>query len=161
PKLSFFWSLPVAGFARWQEQAIDAWKRELGALWPEVLPHLAQVSDCSRLARASYRDATPRRWWRGRAVLVGDAAHAMSPLVGRGGDMALMDGLALCDALGAAHDATQALQDYGRLRRGHVAIYQFWSRWLTPVFQSERDALAAARDMLMLPLGRLPGGRGA
>ncbi|MCY1250025.1 hypothetical protein D9M72_636140 [compost metagenome] len=41
-----------------------------------------------------------------------------------------------------------------------MGIYQFWSRWLTPVFQSERDLLAHARDVLFQPMGRLPGGRG-
>jgi hypothetical protein len=41
-----------------------------------------------------------------------------------------------------------------------VAVYQFWSRWLTPLFQSERDAVAGLRDASFLPMGRLPGGRG-
>ena len=39
-------------------------------------------------------------------------------------------------------------------------IYQFWSRWLTPLFQSERNVAARVRDLTFLPLGRLPGGRG-
>jgi len=41
-----------------------------------------------------------------------------------------------------------------------VAIYQFWSRWLTPLFQSDRDWIAKVRDAAFLPLGRTPGGRG-
>ena len=53
-----------------------------------------------------------------------------------------------------------ALQAYQRERQAHVGIYQFWSRWLTPVFQSEADSLAWLRDRLLLPMGRLPGGRG-
>ena len=53
-----------------------------------------------------------------------------------------------------------ALAAYGAARRRHVAIYQFWSRWLTPLFQSEADSLAWLRDRLLLPMGRLPGGRG-
>ena len=39
-------------------------------------------------------------------------------------------------------------------------IYHFWSRWLTPLFQSDRDRLATLRDFAFLPLGRMPGGRG-
>ena len=35
-----------------------------------------------------------------------------------------------------------------------------WSRWLTPLFQSERDTAARLRDVAFLPLGRMPGGRG-
>lgn len=41
-----------------------------------------------------------------------------------------------------------------------MRIYQFWSRWLTPLFQSDHDMVARLRDAAFLPLGRLPGGRG-
>jgi hypothetical protein len=45
-------------------------------------------------------------------------------------------------------------------RRAHVRIYQFWSRCLTPLFQSDRYAVARIRDLTFLPLGRVSGGRG-
>ncbi len=45
-------------------------------------------------------------------------------------------------------------------RRAHVWIYQLWSRWLTPLFQSGHDTAATLRDMALLPMGRMPGGRG-
>ncbi len=41
-----------------------------------------------------------------------------------------------------------------------MAIYHRWSRWLTPLFQSERDLWAHGRDLLLRPMGRVPGGRG-
>jgi 2-polyprenyl-6-methoxyphenol hydroxylase-like FAD-dependent oxidoreductase len=91
---------------------------------------------------------------------MGDAAHAMSPQLGQGVNMALMDAQALRDALRAETDLPAALALYQRQRQAHVAIYQFWSRWLTPIFQSNRDRVAALRDIAFLPLGRVPGGRG-
>lgn len=160
PKLSFFWSLPAERIGAWEAIGLQMWKRELAALWPEILPRLARVTDCAHLARASYRDAVLPQWQRGRLVLVGDAAHAMSPQLGQGVNMALMDAQALCDALRESRGLPAALQRYERERRGHTGIYQFWSRWLTPVFQSDLDRVAALRDMFLLPLGRLPGGRG-
>jgi 2-polyprenyl-6-methoxyphenol hydroxylase-like FAD-dependent oxidoreductase len=66
----------------------------------------------------------------------------------------------LCEALRSERDVEAALAGYQRQRRAHVGIYQFWSRWLTPLFQSERDLVAHARDLSFLPLGRMPGGRG-
>jgi 2-polyprenyl-6-methoxyphenol hydroxylase-like FAD-dependent oxidoreductase len=84
----------------------------------------------------------------------------MSPQLGQGVNMALMDALALRDALRAHGALEAALQAYQVQRRAHVAIYQYWSRWLTPLFQSNRDALARARDVLFQPMGRMPGGRG-
>jgi 2-polyprenyl-6-methoxyphenol hydroxylase-like FAD-dependent oxidoreductase len=72
----------------------------------------------------------------------------------------LMDAWALRRAMQAARDVPVALARYANERRAHTAIYQFWSRWLTPVFQSDFDLAAWMRDRFLLPLGRLPGGRG-
>lgn len=160
PRLSFFWSLPTSDFARWQDEGLAPWKREIEALWPEAAPLLQDIRACAQLARATYRDASLPRWHRGRAVLCGDSAHAMSPQLGQGVNMALLDAQALADALRECASLPDALQRYERERRDHTAIYQFWSRWLTPIFQSERDPVAALRDAFFRPLGRLPGGRG-
>ncbi len=84
----------------------------------------------------------------------------MSPQLGQGVNMALLDALALRDAVRSHGGSAAALQAYQAQRRAHVAVYQRWSRWLTPLFQSDRDAWAKARDVLLGPMGRLPGGRG-
>ncbi|MEJ1094965.1 MULTISPECIES: NAD(P)/FAD-dependent oxidoreductase [unclassified Pseudoxanthomonas] len=160
PRLSFFWSLPVADFDRWQRDGVQPWLDEIASLWPQAHQRLESIVDTACLARASYRDATMRRWHRDRLVLIGDAAHAMSPQLGQGVNMALMDALALRDALRAQTRIDAALAQYQRQRQSHVSIYQFWSRWLTPLFQSELDIIAKVRDVSFLPLGRLPGGRG-
>src|SRR5690606_20196614 len=138
---------------------MEAWRAEVHAIWPDALACLGEV-DAVSLARASYRDAVPHRWRRGSVVLVGDAAHAMSPQLGQGVNMALLDALSLRDALRAHRQIDDALAYYEQERRRHVRIYQFWSRWLTPLFQSDRDLVARLRDIAFLPLGRLPGGRG-
>jgi 2-polyprenyl-6-methoxyphenol hydroxylase-like FAD-dependent oxidoreductase len=169
PMLSFFWSLPREAFEAWEREGLDAWKAELVALWPEAAELVAGISEAGTLARATYRDVVmDGPWHRGRLVFCGDSAHAMSPQLGQGVNMALLDALALRDALrtmpdGASPEAKAldaALRTFARERRRHVGIYQFWSRWLTPVFQGERDAIAALRDALFVPMGRLPGGRG-
>lgn len=160
PQLSFFWSLPRDRFAQWERDGMARWLDEIATLWPQAHERLAGVTEPGQLARAGYRDAVLSRWHRGRLVLVGDAAHAMSPQLGQGVNMALMDALALRDALRAHADADVALRAYQVQRRAHVAIYQYWNRWLTPLFQSERDGLARARDVLFQPMGRVPGGRG-
>ncbi|WP_368561951.1 FAD-dependent oxidoreductase [Pseudoxanthomonas sp. UTMC 1351] len=160
PRLSFFWSLPVCDFDRWQKSGLQPWLDEIATLWPQAHRRLEDIADTACLARASYRDATMHRWHRDRLVLVGDAAHAMSPQLGQGVNMALMDAMALRDALRAQTQVDAALVQYQWQRQKHVSIYQFWSRWLTPLFQSERDVIATMRDIGFLPLGRLPGGRG-
>ncbi|MCL6711431.1 FAD-dependent monooxygenase [Pseudomonas sp. R2.Fl] len=158
PRLSFFWSLPTATFEQWHGQGIEGWRREVAAIWPGIEPQLAGLVEPAQLARASYRDAALDRWSRGRLVMAGDAAHSMSPQLGQGVNMALMDALALRDALRAETGIEAALARYQREREAHVRIYQFWSRWLTPIFQSEHDWIARTRDVAFLPLGRLPWG---
>ncbi|MBO0395624.1 FAD-dependent monooxygenase [Stenotrophomonas maltophilia] len=160
PRLSFFWSLPRADFDRWQAEGMAPWLDELHALWPQAGARFAHLRDAGQMARAVYRDAVMTRWHQGRMVLAGDAAHAMSPQLGQGVNMALLDALALRDAVRSHGGSAAALQAYQAQRRAHVAVYQRWSRWLTPLFQSDRDAWAKARDVLLGPMGRLPGGRG-
>jgi 2-polyprenyl-6-methoxyphenol hydroxylase-like FAD-dependent oxidoreductase len=163
PRLSFFWSVPAAALAEAGRDA-DRWREDVAEVWPEVLPYLRDTAIPDGLAQARYRDSVLRRWHRGRAVLVGDAAHAMSPQLGQGANMALLDALALRDALRAALtaglDPTAALPAYERARRVHLRMYHLWSRWLTPLFQSEYDTVAALRDIVFHPLSRIPGSRG-
>ncbi len=160
PRLSFFWSLPRADFERWQADGMAPWLEELHALWPQASARFAHLQEPGQLARAVYRDAVMKRWHQGRLVLAGDAAHAMSPQLGQGVNMALLDALALRDALRTHGGGEAALLAYQAQRRAHVAVYQRWSRWLTPLFQSDRDVWAKARDVLLGPMGRMPGGRG-
>ena len=159
-RLSFFWSLRTDGFDDWETRGLGAWQDELQRLWPEAGGVFAGITDAAQLARARYRDTIVGGWHRGRVVLAGDAAHAMSPQLGQGVNMALMDAAALAEALRAQASLDAALESYQRMRRAHVWIYQLWSRWLTPLFQSDRDVAARLRDLALLPLGRMPGGRG-
>ncbi|MEO8673545.1 MAG: NAD(P)/FAD-dependent oxidoreductase [Tahibacter sp.] len=159
-KLSFFWSLPRCELSGILERGLDAWRAEVVAYWPQTETLLSTLTHVGQLAAANYRDAVLRRFYQGRVAYLGDAAHAMSPQLGQGANMALLDAQAIAEALAREADVPQALRAFDRERRRHVRIYQLLSRWLTPIFQSELDWAASLRDALMGPVGRAPIARG-
>jgi 2-polyprenyl-6-methoxyphenol hydroxylase-like FAD-dependent oxidoreductase len=58
------------------------------------------------------------RWWQGRVVLIGDAAHAVSPHSGQGASMAIEDAIVLARQLrDQPHDLPAALAGFERQRR--------------------------------------------
>lgn len=159
PKLSFFWSVPRSVLDM-NVANPDQWRNDVARVWPQAAERLGNTEIPGGLSSARYRDAVHRTWSNGCVVLLGDAAHAMSPQLGQGVNMALLDAQSLRDALRAADSISGALDDYQHDRRQHVGIYHFWSRWLTPIFQSEHDLVAWGRDRIFHPMSRLPLGRG-
>ena len=62
------------------------------------------------------------QWRRGRASLLGDAAHAMLPFLGMGAAMAIEDGMILARAFAAESAAEAALDRYEAARRPRTAL---------------------------------------
>jgi 2-polyprenyl-6-methoxyphenol hydroxylase-like FAD-dependent oxidoreductase len=57
------------------------------------------------------------QWVRGSVVLIGDAAHCVSPIAAQGGGMAVEDAAVLADELAAAEDVAAALVAFVERRR--------------------------------------------
>lgn len=153
---SIFWSVPTDRIVQGPAD-LTAWRAEARPFAGPCEPLLERVE---RLLPAHYRDVvvrTPYRLAEGAAaVLVGDAAHAMSPQLGAGTSIALADAWSLHRALASSQDLPAALASYARDRAAHVRWYQWWSRLMMPVFQSGLDPLALPRDALAPGLGRIP-----
>jgi 2-polyprenyl-6-methoxyphenol hydroxylase-like FAD-dependent oxidoreductase len=71
----------------------------------------------------------PAPWYRGRVVLIGDAAHATTPHLASGAGMAVEDGLVLAEELEAAGSVASALERFMERR---------WSRCRLVVENSVR-----------------------
>lgn len=158
--LTFYFSLPGEHVDSFDEEGLEHVRQRTAAIWPEAFELLGQITSPQQLNRARYRDVVMRESVCGRVVFLGDSAHAMSPQLGQGVNMALLDAQALADGLATGQSIDEALHLYRRSRRAHLAVYQRLSRWLTPLFQSERNALAPIRDLAFGPIGRLPFARG-
>ncbi|MCH8551000.1 MAG: FAD-dependent monooxygenase [Natronospirillum sp.] len=158
PMLSLFWSLPVSEISDWRAGRIDLalWKTQVIALWPELEPLISAIASPSELLPATYRDVIMSRWAQGRVGVIGDAAHAMSPQLGQGANMALLDATALASAVRQCENWDEVWGQYYRVRQGSIRFYQRMSRFLTPLFQSRMVGAARGRD-LALPLShRIP-----
>jgi 2-polyprenyl-6-methoxyphenol hydroxylase-like FAD-dependent oxidoreductase len=127
------------------------------ALWPDIAPLAAQLTDPGQLVFARYRHHTMGRPAGLRVVHVGDAAHATSPQLGQGANMALLDARALALAIERNADLDEAFRTYMALRRHHVRLYQTLSWLFTPVYQSHSRVVPLLRDRLFAPVSRLPG----
>ena len=55
---------------------------------------------------------TPAPWWRGRVLLIGDAAHASTAHLGAGGGMAIEDAVVLGELLAARMDPEEMLRAF-------------------------------------------------
>ena len=156
PLTSLFWSLPVGSEDTLLADGVAAFHRAVLEMVPRAAPLLEQVQTPDDLVMARYWDVRLARWHTDRVVVIGDAAHAMSPQLGQGANLALVDAWVLARALAGTAGVAAALQRYERLRRPHLRYYQLASRWLTPVFQSHFVPVAWPRDLLMAPFCRAP-----
>jgi 2-polyprenyl-6-methoxyphenol hydroxylase-like FAD-dependent oxidoreductase len=147
PVVSLFWSLAATELDAWRAGGLAAWKAEVAAIDPRVQSVLDQIEAPEQLTFARYRDVQMTRWHDGNVVFIGDAAHATSPQLGQGANLALVDALVLADAVAAAPSLSAALATYARTRSGHLRYYQRMTRWLTPFFQSSSRALGLLRDV--------------
>jgi 2-polyprenyl-6-methoxyphenol hydroxylase-like FAD-dependent oxidoreductase len=89
-----------------------------------------------------------RNIYAGRVVLVGDAAHASSPMMGQGGCMAMEDACVLADELRAAATVEDALAGYARRRTPRVDWVQRQSMGLANLLtasSAERNTLLRER----------------
>lgn len=159
--VSLFWSLHADTWEAWQAAGLEVFKNEVRALNPHCEDLLGQLHSLEQLTWARYHDVVMPQYHTADCVVIGDAAHATSPQLGQGTNLALLDAVALADCLGAhnwtgtpattttAAQMAEALAHYTAQRRRHLHFYGQASRWLTPLFQSHWQALPWLRDRLM------------
>lgn len=158
PLASFFWSLPVTQMADWQRPDFDfhGWRDEALKLWPQLVDFLAPLTHQRQLVAATYRDVIMHRWGENRLGVIGDAAHAMSPQLGQGANMALLDAQAIGNAVANAKTWPEVWTHYHRQRGPQIRFYQRMSRWLTPAFQSHSYVASRIRDTLFPVMEQIP-----
>jgi 2-polyprenyl-6-methoxyphenol hydroxylase-like FAD-dependent oxidoreductase len=134
-----------------RRQLLDRFRR-----FGRAITDFIEASDEETIDRADIRDIDPlARWVEGRVALLGDAAHAATPNLGRGAGDAIEDAVAFADCLSTVarledHDAaTDALRRYEERRRPDATTVQARARRIGKLASWKNPAAVAFREQIM------------
>lgn len=154
-RCSFFWGTTTNDLGACKRQPFARWRDDVLRLMPEAASIVERLSGYEQLMFATYRGVYMPRVTRGRLVFIGDAAHASSPHLGQGINLALLDARDLCDAVQTHRSVHDALATYERSQRWRNAWYTLATAALTPSFQGSVSLLGHARDIVLPRLQRI------
>jgi 2-polyprenyl-6-methoxyphenol hydroxylase-like FAD-dependent oxidoreductase len=139
-----------------EERGYTAWRDEVLNLCPLAEETLDSAQSFSQTTFTTYRHSVPNRPYNQHLVCLGDAAHALSPHLGQGANLALADAVCFADALENAQGFEDACSRYYSARRSTIRYYASLSRILTPFFQSDIGMLAWGRNVALPIMCSLP-----
>jgi 2-polyprenyl-6-methoxyphenol hydroxylase-like FAD-dependent oxidoreductase len=115
--------------------------------WHEPIAEVIAATPEESIVRTPALDRAPA--WnlaRGRVVLIGDAAHPMTPNLGQGTCQALEDALELSLILARGGPVEAAFDRFGKQRRARVAAITVGARLIGAFAQSKSRAARMARS---------------
>ena len=134
-----------------RQQLLDRFR----SFGPTVTDFIESVPD-AEIGRTDIRDLDPLdRYVEGRVVLVGDAAHATTPNLGRGAGEALEDAVAVAEHLSAASSLSdpgavaEALRRFDEQRRPAASEVQTRARRIGKLLGVRDPLRVAVREQLM------------
>jgi len=90
---------PKGGYQKIRQAGLDALKQSIVGLIPELSDRLDLLSDWSNLSFLAVQSSRLPRWYRSGLLLLGDAAHTMSPVGGVGINYAIQDAVVAANIL--------------------------------------------------------------
>jgi 2-polyprenyl-6-methoxyphenol hydroxylase-like FAD-dependent oxidoreductase len=91
--------IPKGGFERVKAEGIEAFRGRVRSLAPFLADRLAELTHFDDVKLLTVKVDLLRQWWRRGLLLIGDAAHAMSPIGGVGINIAVQDAVAAANRL--------------------------------------------------------------
>lgn len=142
-KVSIFWSLPISNEFNYSKENII---KEMSKF---VKGRILEKVGNENFIFAKYADVTMKTYNYENIVVIGDAAHGMSPQLGQGANMAFLDSYYLSKVLDETN-LEKSLSYYTLIRKKHLKFYTQASKFLTPLFQSNSILNGLIRDVLFL-----------
>ena len=136
--------IPKGTFPELRKAGVEKLRENFAALVPEYADRLEHLKDWSQASLLSVESSRCERWYRPGLLLIGDAAHVMSPVGGVGINYAIQDAVAAANILGEP-----LLR--GTVRTEDLAAVQRRREWPTRFIQRaqaviQRNVLAPALE---------------
>jgi 2-polyprenyl-6-methoxyphenol hydroxylase-like FAD-dependent oxidoreductase len=148
---SLYWGVANDEVPAIRARGVDALKQELLTFCPEAEEVLAFLHDFDQLIHTAYQHVHMRRCHDGRVIFIGDSAHAMSPHLGQGINLAMVDAWRLAACLREAATPAMAFAAFLKKQHAYTRYYATVTWMLAPFFQSEWRVLGWGRN-IALPL---------
>jgi len=120
--------IPKGGYQKLRAAGLPAFRQEAAGLLPEWADRLDAIQEWKQVSVLSVESSRLPRWYRPGLLLIGDAAHVMSPVGGVGINYAIQD------AVVAANVLSEPLKA-GKIRLRDLAEVQRQREWPTRIIQ--------------------------
>lgn len=148
-----YWFAPMTAPARMtvEPERLKTWLLETYAAFPDPVGSLLHDTPDERIIQTDLYDFPPLdRWSSGRLVLIGDAAHAMTPNLGQGGAQAIEDAWALARCLADCQGRwAEAFQTFYRERQARTRWIASTAWQLGKLAHIENPIARAVRNLAL------------
>ncbi|TAF05472.1 MAG: FAD-dependent oxidoreductase [Nostocales cyanobacterium] len=91
--------IPKGGYQKLRAAGLEAFRNSIIEVVPELNNRIENLQDWSQIAFLSVESSRVKRWYRPGLLLIGDAAHVMSPVGGVGINYAIQDAVVTANIL--------------------------------------------------------------
>lgn len=154
--VTLYWGLPVRDLEKTRQRGLEPLKREIIAFCPQAAEPLDFIHDWDQLLYTTYRANWMARRFDRRTLFLGDAAHAMSPHLGQGINLAMVDAWVLAGAVRETSTPHAAFRLWHRRQAAYLRYYAAVTFLLSPFFQHDCSFLGWGRDVVLPWLPKIP-----
>lgn len=159
--VTWFQNMAVADFDAPNRVSFTGWRDQALSVSPESRDLLMSLPGFEAMQFSRYATVSMPRWSTMRCIVIGDAAHALDPLLGMGANMALVDAMTLAEELSVATEQAlaSALQAFQSRRNSQITRYQRAGAVMSSLLHADHPLSGvwpdlAFRAALWAPAGR-------